>query len=128
MAPLKNGIFSKVASCYRKLRENELVQKKERLICNFNELQKTTSERKNKQITITCVKTSIINLMDIALTGHQTCLLNLGPKFVPIEKKIPFMEIITATESVVLNLEYHNQELDAESIRQNVIFLTKVEI
>ena len=109
-------------------RENELVQKKEHLTCNFNELRKTTSERKTKQITATCVKTSIINLMDIALTGHQTCLSNLGPKFIPTEKRITFMEIITATESVVLNLEYHNKELDAESIRQNVIFLTKIEI
>ena len=30
------------------------------------------------------------------------------------------MEIITATESVALNLEYHNKEADAESLRQNV--------
>ena len=30
------------------------------------------------------------------------------------------MEIITVTESVALNLEYHNKEADAESLRQNV--------
>ena len=30
------------------------------------------------------------------------------------------MEIITATESVALNLEYHNKEADAKSLRQNV--------
>ena len=30
------------------------------------------------------------------------------------------MEIITATESVALNLEYQNREADAESLRQNV--------
>ena len=52
--------------------------------------------------------------MDIALTDHQTCLLNLGPKFVPTEKTIAFMEIITATESLLLNLEYHNKEVDAK--------------
>ena len=37
------------------------------------------------------------------------------------------MEIITATESVALYLEYHNKEADAESLRQNVLFLTKIE-
>ena len=57
---------------------------------------------------------SIINLTDIALTDHQISLLNLGPKFVPTEKRIPFTEIITATESVALNLEY------AESLRENI--------
>ena len=30
------------------------------------------------------------------------------------------MEIITAVESAALNLEYHNKEADAESLRQNV--------
>ena len=30
------------------------------------------------------------------------------------------MEIITATESVVLNLEYHNKEEEAKSLCQNV--------
>ena len=30
------------------------------------------------------------------------------------------MEIIAATESVALNLKYHNKEANAESLRQNV--------
>ena len=30
------------------------------------------------------------------------------------------MEIIIASESVALNLEYHNKEADAKSLRQNV--------
>ena len=48
-------------------------------------------------------------------TDHQTSLLKLGPKSVPTQKRIPYMEIITATESVALNLEYHNKEANAES-------------
>ena len=32
------------------------------------------------------------------------------------------MEIITAIESVVLNFEYHNKEVDAQSIHQNVSY------
>ena len=58
--------------------------------------------------------------MDIALTDHQSSLLNLGPKFAPTKKRIHFMEIIAAAESVALNLEYHNKEADAESLGQNV--------
>ena len=109
-----------IQSVTEKSREYEFVKKKEHLICKFNELQTTPSKRNNQQITTTYVKPSIINLTDIALTDHQTSLLNLGPEFVPTEKKIPFIEIITATESVALNLEYHNKEADAESLCQNV--------
>ena len=59
--------------------------------------------------------------MEIALTDHQTSLLNLGLKFVQTEKKITFMKIIITTESVVaLNLAYHNKKVDAESLRQNI--------
>ena len=71
------------------------------------------------------LKPSIINFTDIALRDHQTSLLNLGPKFVPTEKKIPFMEIITTTKSVAFNLEYHNKEADVESLRQNVCHIFK---
>ena len=59
--------------------------------------------------------------MEIALTDHQTSLLNLGLKFVQTEKKITFMKIIITMESVVaLNLAYHNKKVDAESLRQNI--------
>ena len=91
-------------SVTEKSRDNNLVTTKEHLICKFSVLQTTSSKRNNQQITTTYVKPSIINLTDIGLTNHQTSLLNLGPKFAPIEKKVPFMEIIKATESVALNL------------------------
>ena len=103
-----------IQSATEKSRENEFVKKKEHLICKFNEIQTTWSKRDNQQITTKYVKPSIINLSDVALTDHQTSLLNLGPKFVPAEMRIPFMEIITATESVALNLKYQNKEADAE--------------
>ena len=51
---------------------------------------------------------ALLTYTDVALTDHQTSLLNLGSKFVP------------ATESVALNLEYYNNEADAKSSRQNV--------
>ena len=55
--------------------------------------------------------------MEIALTDHQTTLLNLGLKFVQTKKKITFMKIIITTESVALNLAYHNKVVDAKSLR-----------
>ena len=82
--------FHLIQSVTEKSREYEFVKKKECLICKFNELQATPSKRNYQEITTTYVKPSIINLTDIALTDHQTSLLNLGPRFVPIEKKIPF--------------------------------------
>ena len=62
----------------------------------------------------------MLNQALLTLTDHQTSLLNLGPRFAPAEKRIPFMEIITATKSVALNLEYHNKEADTESLQQNL--------
>ena len=97
-----------IQSTTEKSRENEFVKKKEHLICKFSELQATPIKRNNQQITTIYVKPSIINFTDVALTDHQTSLLNLGPKFVP------------ATESVALNLEYYNNKADAKSSRQNV--------
>ena len=97
-----------IQSTTEKSRENEFVKKKEHLICKFSEFQATPIKRNNQQITTIYVKPSIISFTDVALTDHQTSLLNLGPKFVP------------ATESVALNLEYYNNEADAKSSRQNV--------
>ena len=97
-----------IQSTTEKSRENEFVKKKEHLKCKFSELQATPIKRNNQQITTIYVKPSIISFTDVALTDHQTSLLNLGPKFVP------------ATESVALNLEYYNNEADAKSSRQNV--------
>ena len=97
-----------IQSTTEKSRENEFVKKKEHLIYKFSEPQATPIKRNNQQITTIYVKPSIINFTDVALTDHQTSLLNLGPKFVP------------ATESVALNLEYYNNEADAKSSRQNV--------
>ena len=79
-----------IQSTTEKSRENEFVKKKEHLICKFSELQATPIKRNNQQITTIYVKPSIINFTDVALTDHQTSLLNLGPKFVPAEMRIPF--------------------------------------
>ena len=63
------------------------IKKKEDLIYKFNQLQTKPSKTKNQQITTKYVKLSIINLTDIALTFHQTSLLNLAQKFVPTQRE-----------------------------------------
>ena len=45
---------------------------------------------------------------------------NLGPKFVPANKNLPFMDIITSTESCSVDMEYNHKVNEAETIRQNV--------
>ena len=87
-AKLSEEHYLLIQSVTEKSRENEFVKKKEHLICKFDELQTTSSKKNNQQITTTYVKPSIINITDIALTDHQISLLDLGPKFVPTEKRI----------------------------------------
>ena len=86
-----------IQSVTEKSRENEFVKKKENLIRKFNELQTTSSKTNNQQphMLQPHVKPNTIKHTDITLTDHQISLLNLGPKFVPTEKRIPFMEYQT---------------------------------
>ena len=84
--------------------------------CKQHQAKETTTKIQPNML----VKPSIINLTDIALTDHQTTLSNLRPNFVPAQKRMSFVEIITATESVALNLGYHNEEAEDKSLRQNV--------
>ena len=79
------------------------LRRKNILLVNLMNFRHHQVKRSNQRITTTYVKPNIINLRDIALTVNQ--IFNLGPKFVPTEKRITFMEIITATESVALNLK-----------------------
>ena len=53
------------------------------------------------------VKESVINLTTEPLPAHHKSLLNLGPNFVPNTKNIPYMDIISITESSALKLEYN---------------------
>ena len=47
-------------------------------------------------------------------------LLKLGPNFVPATKRIPFMDIISATEACALDLENSSKETDLEFLHQKV--------
>ena len=52
-------------------------------------------------------------------------LLNLGPKFVPNVKHIPYLDIISTTESPSLKLEYNGNIENAQTLRRDVLRLLK---
>ena len=47
-------------------------------------------------------------------------MLNLGPNVVPIPKSLPYMKIITATESQALNLEPGKKDTSVENLQQTL--------
>ena len=49
---------------------------------------------------------------------HHLELLNLGPNFVPSNKKLPFVDTVNATELSALSLEKENQIENAELLPQ----------
>ena len=52
-------------------------------------------------------------------------LLNLGPNFVPATKRIPFMDIISATETWALDFQNSSKETDVEFLPQKVSRILK---
>lgn len=57
---------------------------------------------------------------EMFIPKHDQSLLNLGPKYSPTNKHLPFMAIITSTQSCAVGLEYNCKENEAETLRQNV--------
>ena len=102
-----------------KSKEKEFTKKKNHLINKFEKL-KNSLGKKGKQKTISYIKQAVINLTDTELTEEQKSLLNLGLNFVPATKRIPFMDIISATETCAINLENSSKETDAEFLRQKI--------
>ena len=64
-----------------------------------------------------------MNLANQEIPQHYLELLNLGPKFIPSIVKLPFMDIVNATEICALSLEKENQIENAELLRQKLAML-----
>ena len=47
------------------------------------------------------------NLTSEEIPKHYESLLNLGPRYVPANKNLPFIGIITSIESCALDMEYN---------------------
>ena len=73
------------------------------------------------ETTLSIVKEVIANLIGEELDENKKKLLNLGPKFVPMEnRKRPYMDIIQTAEICPLDLEWEGKFSVAESLRQNI--------
>ena len=66
------------------------------------------------------VKSAILNLTNNTVKENVTDLLNLGPKFVPTPTTVPFMDIITSTESAAVHLDNATKHHESESLRNQV--------
>ncbi|XP_065653114.1 uncharacterized protein LOC136080421 [Hydra vulgaris] len=62
-----------------------------------------------------------LNLCDIKIPESQIELLNFGPHFVPSLRSIPYMDIITTTESSFLKLKHDKEDEKAQALRKNVL-------
>ena len=106
---VKDEHFALIDRTTEKSNEKEFTKKKNHLINKF-EILKNNTGKKSKEKTTSYIKQAVINLTDTELTEEQKFLLNLGPNFVPATKRIPFMDIISATETCAIDLENSSKE------------------
>ena len=102
-------------------REKEFLKKKKQLIDKYNSLLDKYSQHSNYKTSL--IKPAILNLTKEKIPKHYESLLNLGPKFVPTNKNLPFVDIITSTESCALDMKHNHKENEAETLRQNVSYI-----
>ena len=69
------------------------------------------------------LKPTTLNLCeDDEIPDHHKELLDLGPKFVPVHNRIPYMDIISKTESTALKLKYDTKNDTASmKLRQEIL-------
>ena len=99
-------------------REKEFLKKEKQLIERYNSLLNKYYRHNNYKSSL--IKPAILNRTKEEILKHYQSLLNLGPKFVPTNKNLPFMDIITTTESCALDMEHKHKENEVETLRQNV--------
>ncbi|XP_065680468.1 uncharacterized protein LOC136094457 [Hydra vulgaris] len=97
------------------------IKSKERLIKKFKILQSEFIYNKSNKKLTKYTKNVILNLCDTKIPENQIDLLNLGPHFAPSLRSIPYMDIITITESSDLKLEYNKEIETAQNLRKNVL-------
>ena len=107
-----------------KARETMHIRSKERLVNKFNSLIKDKPSE-NKEKNTNYVKDAVLNLVSDNIPDAHKDLLNLGPKFVPNVKEIPVMDIVTATESSALKLEYSKKIIEEQNLRKHVLRVLK---
>ena len=107
-----------------KARESMFIRSKQKLVEKFSKLKDETTKSKEVRNT-NLVKEPVLNLASDEIPSNQMELLKLGPKFVPNEKCIPYMDIISTTESSALKLEYSKKIVEAQNLRKDILKVIK---
>ena len=111
--------FETIERITNKSKEKEYVKKRNNLIEKYQNL---TKGNKIPKITgsKSFLKPALLSFTNQEISQHHLELLNLGPKFVPSNKKLPFMDIVNATELCALSLEKENQIKKVELFWQKI--------
>ena len=128
--------MDKVNSVTNIAREKMFIKSKERLFKKFDNLKKLgkktatsngimDNNNNEERDTSTHLKNGVLNLCNDDVKDTHLNLLNLGPKFVPRSKHIPWMDIVATTESPALKLEYSNKTEEARDLRKNILRVLK---
>ena len=124
---LSNEDMTLIRNVTEKSRELMFVRSKERLVKKFNTLKDlNVIKHGNINKVNTLVKEAVLNLVDDVIPENHKDVLNLGPKFVPHIKNIPYMDIVSITESSALKLEYSNKVCEAQILRKDVLKILKM--
>jgi len=123
---LNNEDMIIVENVTEKSREMMFIRSKQRLIKKFEILcGQSKSNNNNDRQTLSYLKEPILNLVSEEIPPAHKEVLNLGPKFVPHTRKIPYMDIISTTESSALKLEYGKKVKEAQVLRRDVLRILK---
>ena len=131
---LSNEDMRVVNNVTEKARELMFVRSKERLVNKFCKLKESKGAKFNHNNDRIAhneggtlhMKVPVLNLASNEIPDHHMELLMLGPKFVPHEKRIPYMDIVSTTESSALKLEYRKKISEAQNLRKDVLRIMKM--
>ena len=113
---LRSRCLPEVAPIYTAhLHRKQSFIKPKKLIEKFSNLLDKNSQLSNH--TAGLIKPTILNLTREKIQEYYKSSLNLRIKFVSMNKNLPFMDVVTLTESSILNLGYNHKENDAEARR-----------
>ena len=113
-----------VSDITEKAREAMFIRSKERLVKKFKILQGDNNLNRIERPKV-YVKSPVLNLVPDEIPESHKDLLSLGPKFVPNTKVIPYMDIVSITESSALKLEYNKKVSEAQVLRKDVLKVLK---
>jgi len=116
--------FNIVKNSVETAREKMFTSSKSKLLTKFNKLnfKGPNSSNWNKST----IKEVTLNLCQDEIPANHKSLLDLGPKFVPSINSIPYMDIISKTESTALKLQYDRKENESLTLRQDVLRILKM--